>query len=55
MKIIKKGEIKEKEVKETCYKCKSKFIYTPSDVEMDNRDGDYVKCPCCGAFISSKL
>ena len=49
--IIKKKELKIKEIKKTCYKCKTKFSYNDSDVESD-RDGRYVKCPSCGAFIA---
>lgn len=51
MKIIKEGNIKEKERKKSCYKCKTKFVYDNSDVEHD-RDGYYVVCPKCGAFIA---
>lgn len=51
MKILKKGEIKPKETKRTCSKCKTKFTFTSEDVQPDWRDGDYVKCPTCGAFI----
>lgn len=51
MKIIKKVELKKKEIKKTCYKCKTKFSYNESDVESD-RDGNYVKCPSCGSFIA---
>lgn len=54
MKIIKAGNIKPKEVKETCHKCKTKFSYTSADVQPDWRDGDYVQCPICKAFIAAK-
>lgn len=53
MKIIKLGSVKPKEIKKTCSKCKTKFSFEPSDVKMD-RDGDYVNCPGCNAFISAK-
>ncbi len=52
MKIIERNEPEEKETKKTCYKCKSKFSYVPSDIQYDFRDGDYVICPVCKAFIS---
>lgn len=51
MKIIKKVKPVEKETKKTCYKCKTKFAYTKSDIKAD-RDGDYVECPSCKAFIA---
>ena len=54
MRIIEKKTVKEKEVKETCFTCKTKFAYTADDTEID-RDGKYVKCPNCGVFIESKF
>lgn len=51
MKIIKKGKIKIREKKKTCYECRTKFSYTSMDVEID-RDGNYIKCPICKAFIA---
>jgi DNA-directed RNA polymerase subunit M/transcription elongation factor TFIIS len=53
MKILKKVKPVEKEVKKTCGKCKTKFSYTQSDTETD-RDGKFVKCPTCKAFIAVK-
>ena len=53
MKIIKEGEIKPKETKKTCLTCKTKFSFTSEDVKPDFRDGDYVNCPKCGAFIAA--
>lgn len=54
MKIIKQGELKPKETKKTCSKCKTKFSFTSADIKPDFRDGDYVICPTCGAFIAAK-
>lgn len=54
MKIIKEGKIKPKETKKTCYKCRTKFSFTIDDIKPDWRDGDYVICPKCGSFISTK-
>lgn len=51
MKIIKEGKQVEKEIKKTCHKCKTKFAYTQSDTKTD-RDGKYVNCPSCKAFIA---
>ncbi len=51
MKIIKKGEKKEKEYIKTCSGCKTKFSYKNRDIETD-RDGSYVICPVCKAFIA---
>lgn len=53
MKIIKEGDVKLKETKKTCYKCKTNFSFTDNDIKLDWRDGDYVNCPKCGAFISA--
>lgn len=52
MRIIKVGKNKPKEVEKKCYKCKTKFAYTSSDIQID-RDGSYVNCPNCNAFIST--
>ncbi|MCK9446120.1 hypothetical protein M0Q50_04420 [bacterium] len=54
IKIIKKGNIEPKSIKEKCSKCKTVFEYTNADVKPDFRDGDYVECPVCGSFISAK-
>ena len=53
MRIIKVGELKPKTINETCHKCDTEFKYEQKDVEQD-RDGRYVKCPVCKAFISAK-
>ena len=53
MKIIKEGiKPQDKPKVKTCSNCKTKFEYTYADVQSDWRDGDYVKCPKCGAFIT---
>jgi hypothetical protein len=55
MKIIKMGKDPQtNEIQETCHWCKTVFSYEKSDVKPDNRDGDYVVCPCCGRFIAAK-
>ena len=54
MKIIKEGKVKLKETKKTCYTCKTKFSFTNEDIRPDLRDGDYINCPKCGAFIAAK-
>ncbi len=55
MKIIKKGNLPEKkEIKETCHKCKTVFTYTTRDIQPDSRDGNYVICPVCKAFINAE-
>lgn len=53
MKIIKEGKVKPKETKKTCSKCKTKFSFVKEDIKPDSRDGDYVICPKCGAFIAA--
>lgn len=53
MRIIKKGNKKEKPTKESCSKCGCVFEYLLKDIHADFRDGDYVKCPQCGSFIAA--
>lgn len=55
MRIIKEEgrEVEEKETNKSCYKCLTKFAYLSSDIEVD-RDGRYVRCPHCKAFIAVK-
>lgn len=50
MRIIEQKQKVEKEIKKTCHKCKTKFAYTQSDTKTD-RDGKYVECSSCNAFI----
>lgn len=52
MRIIKIGNNKPKEIEKKCYKCKTEFAYESSDVKID-REGSYVNCPSCNAFIST--
>lgn len=52
MRIIKVGNNKPKEIKKKCSKCKTDFAYESSDVKID-RDGYYVNCPSCNAFLST--
>ena len=52
MKIIKKGtRIFDKKCRHTCGRCGCVFEFDDCDLKMD-RDGKYVICPFCGAFIS---
>lgn len=52
MRIIKDGNNKPIEYKMVCYNCGCEAIYTKEDIHFDQRDGDYVVCPCCGRWIS---
>jgi DNA-directed RNA polymerase subunit RPC12/RpoP len=53
MKIIKAGvDPRFQEIPKTCWTCKTEFTYTNSDVKYDQRDGSYVVCPVCSAFIA---
>ena len=54
MKIIKKGKLPEKEIIKTCYFCKTEFSYTVKDIQIDMRDGNYVKCPVCKLLINTQ-
>lgn len=52
-KIIKQGiDPKTKTFEVECIRCKTQFTYQMEDVESDQRDGDYVECPCCKSFIN---
>ena len=52
MKIIKEGKVETSEKKKTCYNCKTKFFFNDEEVNLDIRDGNYINCPMCGAFIA---
>jgi predicted Zn finger-like uncharacterized protein len=52
MKILKQGQVPNPTWIRTCSNCKTQFEYDRSDINSDQRDGDYVKCPCCKAFIN---
>lgn len=51
MKIIKPGKPKTDEGRLTC-SCGCIFIYSRQDINPDFRDGPYVICPSCSAWIS---
>lgn len=51
--IIQKGRLpEERHYRVECLKCKTVFRYQREDIRTDQRDGDYVKCPLCKAFIN---
>ena len=50
MRIIKEGSLKEIEYRHTCHECRTVFAATIKDTNTD-RDGQYVVCPLCGAFV----
>ena len=50
MRIIKEGRLPTGEIEKTCHVCKTVFAYESADVERD-RDGHYVECPFCKAFV----
>ncbi len=54
-KVIKQGRIHSKYGKwaqDQCGSCHSIVEYVQGDIRGDQRDGDYVKCPVCGVYIS---
>jgi len=51
MKITKMGVVPTEFYKMVCNNCGCEAEYTLDEVHHD-RDGSYVICPCCGAFIS---
>jgi DNA-directed RNA polymerase subunit RPC12/RpoP len=50
MRVIEQKQAPVKETRKTCHKCKTKLAYTADDVKQD-RDGKYIECPSCAAFI----
>jgi hypothetical protein len=55
MKVIKPGKIDNREYAFTCGHCECEFIADKRDKKFDQRDGDYVICPCCGSWIDWNL
>lgn len=51
MKVIKAGKVEHKEFAYTCAYCECEFVADKRDKKTDQRDGDYVICPCCGSWI----
>lgn len=52
MKIINRGEKPTVTFEVKCGSCNTLFEYVLFDVQIDNRDGNYVTCPVCGQFIA---
>lgn len=48
--VVRQGESTIPAFERTCFKCGTEFIYISEAIKHD-RDGDYVICPTCGAFI----
>ena len=53
--ILKQGKIKVNKAKYTCSRCDTVAEFESSDVRHDQRDGSYVKCPLCGAYIDETI
>lgn len=51
MRVLKSGKVELREVYKTCLPCGAEFAYVPADIKAD-REGRYINCPCCGAFIA---
>lgn len=51
MRVIKEGTIDKREYKFECSRCNCEFAADKNDKHVDQRDGDYVICPCCNAWI----
>lgn len=52
MRIIKHGELPENiERRKTCYKCGCVMVYSHKDIKSDWKEGPYIVCPTCGAFL----
>lgn len=52
MKVIKRGSVPTCIKRVMCSKCKSELEYHRADVHSDQRDGNYIICPVCNAFIA---
>lgn len=50
--MIKKGALPVFVARNTCRDCRSEVEYTRADVEGDQREGNYVRCPVCKALIA---
>ena len=51
MRVIKAGKVNHKEYAFTCNYCECEFVADKRDKKVDQRDHDYVICPCCGSWI----
>lgn len=51
MEIIKQGNLAVKRYKMVCNRCGCEAIYEENELHYDQRDGDYVICPCCGLYV----
>lgn len=52
MKVIKPGKIDNREYAFTCGHCECEFVADNRDRKIDQRDDDYVICPCCMSWIN---
>lgn len=52
MKIIKQGSVPQIVTKITCNYCKAVLEYDKADIVCDQRDGNYIKCPCCERYLN---
>ena len=55
MYILKEGKIPVEEYKFSCKRCGCEFMANHTDKNIDQRDGDYVICPTCDAWIDWSL
>lgn len=51
MRIIKEGKKQVKEIIMTCRRCGCEFAYDRGDVLFDQREGNWVVCPTCKAYL----
>ena len=54
MKVLVEKHNNKKVYKVECWNCGSVLEYTDNDIEIDERDGNYVVCPICNSFINHK-
>ena len=52
MRVIKAGIIRKQEWTTTCHNCGCVFAYEKGDIHADQREGDFVVCPTCRAYIN---
>ncbi len=54
-KVLEQGtkHLEIRKAKHRCDVCASLIEFDKSDVQGDQREGDYVDCPVCTAYISS--
>jgi DNA-directed RNA polymerase subunit RPC12/RpoP len=54
-KIIQYGSVREKTALHKCGECSSLVEYYEGDIETDQRNESYVRCPLCLTWIDARV